>query len=115
MNPDFSGYRDAWEQAGLRLPDGRCRHLDHLHARSVAIRQGCRYVLLTDVSGRGPNVSAGTVEKRLAGRKSGRRTPPAVIFASEVHWAKLWDLNQLRPGKLTRESPGSQRGAGQPK
>ncbi len=109
VRPGFPGYRAAWKAAGLKVPDGAYRHLDHVHAEELAGKQGYGYVLLLDVSC-GPNMSAGSTERKLstgATASTARKQP--VFHATEVHWAKLWDLNQLRPGQLTKETMGGRK------
>jgi len=106
VRPHFNGYRNAWKKAGLKIPASGSRQLDHLHAKNWAHKQGYGYVLLLDVSS-GPNMSAGTREKIQilnAEKKFSINNP--VFYANEIHWAKLWDLNQLKPGELTKETMG---------
>lgn len=109
VSPTLRRYRSAWRAAGFKVPIRGSRQLDHLHAKHVALRQGYGYVVLVDVSS-GPNMSAGHAERRFA-----RSVEPEsavdhpVFYAQEIHWAKMWDLNQLKPDELTKETLGRSR------
>ena len=107
VSPSLRNYRKAWKMAGFKMPVRGSRQLDHLHAKEWAIKQGYAYVVLMDVSS-GPNMSAGHIERRLAkAATEDYAFKYPVFYAKEVHWAKLWDLNQLKPGELTKETVGA--------
>ena len=106
VNPSYKSYKNAWKKAGFKVPINKSRQLDHLHAKNQALRQGYGYVLLLDVSS-GPNMSAGSHEKRNALQAMpGYALSNPIHYATEIHWAKLWDLNQLKAGELTKETFG---------
>ena len=52
-------------------------------------------------------MSAGAMEKaQVAIASPNHALLDPVFYATEVHWAKLWDLNQLKEGELTKETLG---------
>lgn len=107
--PQLRKYRQAWIAAGMKPLPRKGRQLDHLHARKWASIQGYGYVVLVDVSS-GPNMSAGSMERQAAlTALPGVASHQPVMYANEIHWAKMWDLNQVRPGQLTNESLGERK------
>lgn len=128
VNPSYYDYRKAWVNAGLKKPmnpkeqiDFRLanelgsvpsenflcvRQLDHIHSKGWATKEGYGYVLLMDVSS-GPNMGAGSIEKNMIKEcQVGYAKERSVRHANEIHWAKLWDLNQFKRGQPMRETPG---------
>ena len=86
-------YKAAWKKANCNSPNGKF-HLDHLHAKIRAIKEGYKFVVLYPCPG-GPNSSAGSAERQkanittidLAHKKS-------VYHAEDIHFCKMWGCYQ---------------------
>jgi len=107
VDPNLSKYKYevAWSKAGFSKMTG-FHDLDHLHSKARAIKQGYGFVLMHSLP-IGPNRSAGHIESELANNEVvGYANLYRIYYANEVHWAKLWSLNQIKDGQLTKETTG---------
>lgn len=93
IDPSEKNYRGAWDKSNCNSPNGKY-HLDHLHAKIRAIKEGYKFVVLYPCLG-GPNSSAGTNERMhantttidLAHKKS-------IYYAEDIHFCKMWGCYQ---------------------
>ena len=93
VNPYYWGWRNAWCKAGFyQTPNS---HLDHLHSKEVAKKQGYQYVLLCCCPP-GPNLSAGGGEEKARAKDASPlySEKNKICYADELHFQKMWGLKQ---------------------
>jgi hypothetical protein len=93
VNPYYIDYLKAWRKAGFHQTPNS--HLDHLHSKAVAQKQGYQYVLLCCCSG-GGNLSAGGGQEKSRVKDASPlySEKNKICYADELHFQKMWGLKQ---------------------
>lgn len=93
IDPAEKNYNGAWNKSNCISPNGKF-HLDHLHAKIRAIKEGYKYVVLYPCPG-GPNSSAGRAEREKANTTTiDLAHNKHVYHAEDIHFCKMWGCYQ---------------------